>query len=139
MEIDRLGDKIECAPVHRYPDVLHIPVSGDNHRLEDAVEPGELAKQRQPVHHRHIDIAQDDIDGWVLIQDLQRLLAITSEHQLKGPFPHLTTKFLAHQDFQIGLVIDHQDLHRRCVRHVPRASRCKTSRRKRSKSIGLVT
>ena len=62
-EVYRLGGEVESAFVHGRSDVLHIPVGGDHdafqRRVAHLVDFGE---ERQAVHFRHVDVAEDDVD-----------------------------------------------------------------------------
>src|SRR5579864_5722039 len=55
-EIDRLGDKIKRAAVHRGAQIFHVAIGRDDdgaHFVALLAQPGE---QGQPVHHRHVDV-----------------------------------------------------------------------------------
>ena len=72
-EIDRLGQEIERAAVHRGADVAHVAVGGnDDGRLLvlSLLQPRE---QRQPVHPRHVNVGHHHVDMRMLLDRLQCL------------------------------------------------------------------
>ena len=72
----------------------------------------QLGEQRQPVHHRHVDVEQQQLDVGLLRQHRQRLLAVTGEAEGEFAGADLAAKALADQQLEIGLVIDREDLGR---------------------------
>ena len=47
LEVYWFGDKVEGTPVHRRADILHIPVSRDDHRTYIGVNQRDLREQRE--------------------------------------------------------------------------------------------
>jgi hypothetical protein len=68
-------------------------------------------EQLQSVHPRHVDVRKDhdQLRLDTLAQLLQSVLARVGEMHDIGAGPHLTTKPLAEQLCNIGLVVDHED------------------------------
>ena len=65
--------------------------------------PGE---QGQPVHDRHVDVEQQEIDVGLGRQRRQRLLAVTGKAEDEFALADLATETLCQQQLEIGLVID---------------------------------
>ncbi len=82
VEVDRLGDEVEGAAVHRRADVLHVAVGGDDDGPQQRRALLQSGEQRQTVHARHVDVRQDDVDAGIGIDQRQRLLAVASEQEM---------------------------------------------------------
>ena len=109
-EIDRLGDEVEGAAVHRGADVLHVAVGRDDDRAEIRVHLGDLLQEGQTVHLRHVDVRENDVDVALLRQDFQRLDAVAGELEAVLALADVASHALAHQTLQIRLVVNDQDL-----------------------------
>ena len=136
-EVDRLGKKIEGAAVHRGADVGHVAVSRDDHRRVFGRLVLQFAKQRQPVHPRHVDVGDHHVEIGVIFQEDQSLDPVAREAEGQRTVADLPAEFLRDQILQIGLVVDDQDF-RGHVEPVA-ASRLLISSRSPGKSIGLVS
>ena len=94
------------------PPPLVVAIGGHHHHRQIGVSHLDLAKQRQPVHSRHVDVGQDHdqlrLDA--AHQPVQRFLAGVGEVHGVSPLPHLAAKALAEQLGDIALVVDHQML-----------------------------
>ena len=111
VHIDRLGDKVEGAAVHGLADVQHITV-GTHHDDPQGwiMLLIHIRQQLQTVHHGHVDVAEDNLDVGVVVQDVQRLHAVTGIEELILAGPDLAPEVLSHQRFDGLLVIDAQNL-----------------------------
>ena len=74
LHINRLHGEVESSMVHGRTDIIHIAI-GRNHdtfhgRIAHLVD---LRKQRQAIHLRHVDVAQDNIKIRMLQDQLERL------------------------------------------------------------------
>ena len=111
-EVDRLGEKVERAPVHRGADVGHVAVS----RHDDGREPGrlvlQLREQGQPVHARHVEVGHDHVVIAVLGEEVQSLDTVAREAEGNRAVLDLTAKLLPNEIFEIGLVVDDEDFRR---------------------------
>ena len=136
-EIDRLGEKVESAAVHRGADVGHVAVS----RHDDGREPGRLVlqprEQGQPIHPRHVDVGHDHVEVAVLGEEGQRLDAVAREAEGDRAVLDLTAKLLPDEILEIGLVVDDEDF-RGHAAPIASSSRRPISPRNTGKSIGLV-
>ena len=85
------------------------------------VDVGQPRQQRQAVHDRHVDIAHDDIEGGILLQFDQRLLAVLRKDELELAVADSFAESLPYQKFEIGFVVDDQNFegHRHCTSGVP--------------------
>ena len=134
-EVDRLGDEIERAAVHRRPDIRHVAVRGHDHGREVLVAFLELSEQGQPVHSRHVDIAEHHVDIAVPVEHGQRLDAVMGEEEAYAAIPDLPPELLQDQSFEVGLVVDDEDFRA----HPTCPSRASISSRNVAKSIGFVS
>lgn len=73
----------------------------------------QFAEQCEAVHHRHVDVEQHQVDIWPRCQHIQGFLAVMGKEEGELGVANLTTKTLPDQRFEIGLVIDAEDLDRR--------------------------
>ena len=108
-EIDRLGDEIERAAIHRGADIRHVAIGRHDDGGQPAVAFLQLLQQRQAVHPRHIDVADHQIDVAIRFQHRQRLDAVAGEEKLRRSVADLAAEFLHDESLQVGLVIDEQD------------------------------
>ena len=74
----------------------------------------QFGQQGQPVHHRHVDVEQHQLDVGLLRQYRQRLLAVVGEAEGRIASADLPAESLLDQRLEIGLVIDREDL---CLAH----------------------
>ena len=133
-EIDRLGQKIERAAVHRGADVAHVAIGGDDDGRFLVLGLLQFLQQRQAVHPRHVDVGDYHVDIGMVLDRLQRLDAVMGEHELHRPVANLPAEFLQHQSLEIGLIVDKED----GCGHAACSSLVSISLRSRAKSIGLV-
>ena len=106
-EVDRLGDEVERAAVHRDSDVGHVAVGRNDHRAQVGRKPGE---QRQSVHHGHVDVGEHELDPGIGRYQAQRLGAVARKLKFVFAGPDLAAKALADQLFEIRLVVDSENL-----------------------------
>ena len=110
VEVQRLGHEVECAAVHGRADVLHVAVGGDDHGADVRVDRGDLLQQRQAVHLGHVDVREDHIDVIFLAELLEGLHAVAGEDELVEALPDGAAHALEHEGFEIGFVVNDQDL-----------------------------
>ena len=70
------------------------------------------ASKVEPVHDRHVDVEQQQLDIGLLRQHRQRLLAVAGEAEVQVLGADALPKALPDQGLEVGLVIDGQDLGR---------------------------
>ena len=70
-------------------------------------QPGE---QGQPVHDRHVDVEEDQIDIGLCRERRQRFLAVMGKAEDKFALTDLAAEALREQELEIGLVVDSEDL-----------------------------
>ena len=136
-EIDRLGEEVEGAAVHRRADIGHVAVGRNDHGREPGRFVLHLGEQGQPVHPWHVDVGDDHVEVAVLGEEGQRLDTVAGEAESNRPVLDLAAEFLPYQVFEIGLVVDDEDF-RRHWGPVAASSRRPISPRNSGKSIGLV-
>ncbi len=113
--MDRFGDEVEGAGIHRGADIGHIAVGRDDDGAHRRLPLAQHREQRQPVHDRHVDIEQQQLDIGLVGQDGQRFLAVVSEAEGVFLRADLAAEALFDQQLEIGFVIDGEDLGK--VRH----------------------
>ena len=89
----------------------------------------------QPVHSRHVDIAEYHVDIAVPVEHGQRLDAVMGEEEAHAAIPDLPPEFLQDQSFEVGLIVDDEDFRA----HPTCPSRASISSRNMAKSIGFVS
>ena len=67
-------------------------------------------QQGQPVHHRHVDVEQQQVDVGLLGQHRQRLLAVAREAEGEVALADALAEALLDQQLEVGLVVDGEDL-----------------------------
>lgn len=80
-KIDRLGQEIERAPVHRGSDIGHITVGRDDYGREFFIRFLQLMEKRQPVHARHVDVGNHHVHAVVCPQNLQCFDTVPSKQE----------------------------------------------------------
>ena len=110
LEVDGLDEEVERAAVHGLADVGHVAVGGHDHDLDQRVELAGAAQKREPVHARHVDVGERDLDVRVHPELLERRLAVAGEDELEDALADLLAEALLHEQRHVGLVVDHQDL-----------------------------
>ena len=95
----------------------------------------QLLQQRQPVHPRHVDVGDHQVDVAVRLQHGQRFDAVAGEQKADGAVADLVPELLQDERFQVRLVVDDQDP----CGHAARSTRVSISLRSAPKSIGLVS
>ena len=134
-EIDWLGHEIEGAPVHRGADIGHVAIGRDDDGRKSLLGLLQLLQQRQPIHPRHIDVGDHEVDVTIGLESSQRVDTVTGEQEADRSVPHLVTKLLQDESLQIRLVVDDQNP----CGHAARSTRVSISLRSDPKSIGLVS
>ena len=61
-QIHRLGDKIKGAAIHRRAQIRHVAIGRDDDRPHRRLPLAQFAKQGEPIHHRHVDVEQHQVD-----------------------------------------------------------------------------
>ena len=138
VEIDGLGDEIESAAVHCGADIGHVAIGRDDDRAGRRLARAQLGEERQPIHDRHVDVEQQQLDVGLVRQFRQRLLAVTGEAKIEFAGADLVAKPLAQQHFEIGLVVNREDLSGNQIAHAAPDGSCRSCSFSRSKSTGLV-
>ena len=134
-EIDRLGHEIERAAVHGGADIGHVAIGRDDDGRELFFVLLQLLQQRQPIHPRHIDVGDHQIDVAVRLQRRQGFNAVAGEQEADRSVPDLVPELLQDESLQVRLVVNDQDP----CGHAARSTRVSISLRSITKSIGLVS
>ena len=80
----------------------------------------EVAEQREPVHHRHIDVGDHQVELGIGGDPLQRLLAVLREDEFEVAVAALEAA--ADQGLDIRLVVDDQNARRARLMRAPRGA-----------------
>ena len=107
IHVDRFRGEIEGTAVHGQTDVLQVTV-GTHH---DDAQGGVLhlvdfGQHLQTVHHRHVDVAEDNLDVRMLLQYFETLHTVMGKEELIFATTNLPSEELLHQKFDLFLVID---------------------------------
>ena len=108
-KIDRLGDEIERAAVHRGAQIGHVAIGRDDDRADCRPLLAQPGEQGQPVHDRHIDVEEYQLDVGFGRQYCQRFFAVMRKAEDEFPLPDLAAEALSQQELEIGLVVDGED------------------------------
>ena len=119
-KIDRLGHEIKGAAVHRGADVGHVAIGRDDDGRQLFLALLQLLQQRQPVHPRHVDVGDHQVDVAVGLERRQGFDAVTGEQKADGSIANLVPELLLDERLQIRLVVDDQDIVRSCGAFDPR-------------------
>jgi hypothetical protein len=109
LEVDGLGQEVQGAEVHRGADVAHVAVGGDDHRAQPRPQRAQVREESQPIHHRHVDVAEDQVEPPV-VEVFQGLLPVAGEGELVEALADLAAEALPDQQFQVRLVVHDEDL-----------------------------
>ena len=110
--INRFRGKVEGTIIHGLANVLHVTVGTHHDDAQCSVAHlVHLGQQRQAVHFRHIDVAKDNLNIWVVIQDSKGLQSVVGKEELILPTANLAAEVLFHQQLQRSLVINTQNLY----------------------------
>ncbi len=90
--------------------LVHVAVGGDDDHLQVALQFAQPAEQRQPVHARHVDVREDELDRGVRLHGGKRLLAVPREGEREAAVAQVPPKLVAHEELQVGLVVDDEDV-----------------------------
>ena len=131
-EVDRLGHEVKRAAVHSGTDIGHIAVGRNDDSRHTFLALLQLLQQRQPIHPRHIDVGDDQVDTAVRLERRQRFDAIAREHEADRSVPDLTPELLQDERLHVRLVVDHKYM--RAMRHVRPAFR---SHREATQSLSV--
>src|SRR5580704_14187165 len=134
VEIDRLGDEIERAAVHGGADLAHVAVGRNDDGRYRSLVLQQLLQQRKPVHSRHIDIGDHQIDGIAYLEHRQGFDAVAGKRKADLAMADLMAELLQNEGLQVRLVVDDEDM---CC-HAVRPTRASISVRSTRKSMGLV-
>ena len=106
--------KSKAPPVHRRPDVPHIAIGRDDDGLEVAVQLVQPLQEREPVHPRHVDVGQDDVDmsGSWASTSLAHACRPGRKTNSISPLRTLRRKLCAISALDVRLVVHHQDARR---------------------------
>ena len=133
-KVDRLGQKIERAAVHRSANVGDVAIGGDDDGGKLLFVLLQFLQQREPIHPRHIDVGHHQIDVVVFLQHSQSFDAVAREQKVDAALANLTSELLLDEFLQVRLVVDNQDP----CGHAARSTRVSISLRSAPKSMGLV-
>ena len=107
IEVDGLRGEVKGAVVHRLTYVTHIAVGRHHDTLQGRVlHLVDLRQQRQSVHLRHVDVAQDDVEVLLLEQHGERFQTVVGKLKFVLSLPDLSSKVLCQQQFEIHLVVN---------------------------------
>src|SRR5262249_18436045 len=95
----------------------------------------QLLQEREAVHPRHVDVADDHVDIGVLVERGERFEAVVREEEIDCSLADLAAEFLQDERLEIGLVVDEEDARG----HAGGPSRVSISPRSAAKSIGFVS
>src|SRR5262249_3231238 len=126
--------EIERAAVHGGTDVAHVAIRRDDDGRYFLFALLQLLQQRQPVHARHVEVGDNEIDVAVCFQRRQGVDTVVGEQKRDGVIPDLMTELLENESLQVRLVINDQD----AGGHAARSTCVSISLRSIAKSIGLV-
>src|SRR5262249_17997367 len=73
---------------------------------------GDVREERQPIHHGHVDVGQNDVRLRVGPQPFERLQAIVGKAKFQLFLPNGPAEFLSNEQLQIRLVIYYKNLDR---------------------------
>ena len=105
-EIDRLGHEVKGAAIHRGADVGHVAIGRNDDGRYALLTLLELLQERQPVHPRHIDVGDDQIDGAVRFQRRQCFNTVVREQEIDCSVPNLVPELLQDESLQVRLVVN---------------------------------
>ena len=88
----------------------------------------------KPVHPRHVDVGDHQVDAAIGLQGGQGLDAVAGEQKADRSVPDLVAELLQDERLQVRLVVNDQNL----GGHAARSTRVSISPRSDTKSIGLV-
>ncbi len=108
-EIDRLGDEVEGAAVHRGAQIGHVAIGRDDDCAHLVVLLAQPRKKGQTVHHRHVDVEHHQIDVRLSGEHLERFRAVPREARSKLALANLPAEAMGQLQLEIGLVVDDQD------------------------------
>ena len=103
-----LHHKIKSPAVHGRAQVTEVAVGRHDNRFHGRVLGVGVREQGQPVHHGHVDIAENNIRVGVFRDALQGFLPVAGENKLVGALTDFAPKFLLDEQFEVGFVVDHQ-------------------------------
>ncbi len=133
-KIDRLGQEIERATIHRGADIAHVAIGRNDDGRFLVFGLLQLLQQGQAVHPRHIDVGHHHVDMRILLNRGQRLQSVMGKHEGHRAVANLLAEFLQDESLKIGLIIDDED----GCGHAACSTRVSISWRSNAKSIGLV-
>src|SRR5215471_4919587 len=140
-EIDGLGDEIEGAAVHRGADVGHVAIGGNDDRPHRRLPLAQDGEQREPVHDRHVDVEQQQVNVGLSRDRRQRFLAVVGKAEFEFAGADLTAEALSDQPFDVGFVVDGQNFGWAGHRHPAQAEgtdKCRSRAFRKSKLTGFV-
>ena len=94
-EIDGLGDEIEGAAVHCGADVGHVAIGGNDDRPHWRLPLAQDGEQREPVHDRHVDVEQQQVNVGLGHDRRQRFLAVVGKAEFEFAGADLTAEALS--------------------------------------------
>ena len=122
--------------------VRHVAIGRDDDRAHRRAPFVQFVEQREPVHDRHVDIEEHEVDVGFGVQRGQCLFAVMGEAECELLLADLAAKTLPDQKLEVGLVVDGKNLGGidQCgALQVNGACSSRTRPFKKTKSTGLVT
>ena len=105
LKVDGLGHEVERAPVHGGANILQITIGRNDDGLDPVLEFGQMLEQGQPVHARHVDVADDEIDVAVGFDLFEPLLAVPGEVEDELAVADLAPELALDQLPEVALII----------------------------------
>jgi hypothetical protein len=122
-KVEGLGDEGEDPPVEGLGGGLRIAARADHHDGHRRVEPAKLLERLQPVHHRHVQVDEDQI-GTALQHHHDAFSAVRSRLDLVGrPVVEAVEELRQHLPDGL-LIVDDEDAFRGSVERLVWALIC---------------
>jgi hypothetical protein len=68
-----------------------------------------MLEQGQPIHARHVDVADNEIDIAIRLDLLEPFLAITSKIEHEFAVPDFAPELALNQRLKVALIVDNKD------------------------------
>ena len=107
IHIDRLRGEVEGTVVHGQSDILHVTVGTHHDNAQGRVLHFiDLGQHGQAVHHRHVDVTENNFDVRMIMQHSKTLRTVMSKEELIFATANLPSEILLHQEFDLFLIIN---------------------------------
>ena len=107
-KIDGLHHEVEGSAVHGRAQVAQVAIGRYDDRFHGRIFGVGVREQGQPVHHGHVDVAENDVGIGVFRDALQGFLPVVGKNKLVGAFADFAPKLLLDEQLEVGFVVDHQ-------------------------------